>query len=64
MKDVEYFVRIAGDNLFRQWLEKERAEAIKYLTGAAEPVALHRAQGKVQLLDDLLVRLEAAKNLR
>ena len=64
MKDIEYFARISGDNLFKQWLDKERVEAIKYLTHAADLVAVHRAQGRIQLLDDLISRLEASKNLR
>lgn len=64
MKDTEYFARVAGDNMFKQWLEKERAEAIRYLTSAGDLAMIHRAQGRVQLLDDLLTRVEAGKNLR
>ena len=64
MKDQDYFARISGDPLFRQWLDKERAEAIKYLVSGMDMVVVHRAQGRVQLLDDLISRLEATKNLR
>jgi hypothetical protein len=64
MKDAEYFARVMGDNMFRKWLEKERAESIKYLTNAADLAMIHRAQGRVQLLDDLLTRVDAGKNLR
>jgi hypothetical protein len=64
MNDLEYFARIAGDNAFRQWLEAERNESIKYLTAATDQIQIYRAQGKVQLLEKMLVHLEKAKNLR
>lgn len=63
MKDNDYFLRIAGDNLFRQWLEKEKAQAITVLA-AAEGATLHRAQGRFRLIEDILNRLEDAKGLR
>jgi hypothetical protein len=63
VKDTEYFARISGDNLFKQWLDKERAEAIKYLTSALDPVLIHRNQGRLQLLDEIISRV-SEKNLR
>lgn len=62
--DVQAFRCFAGAEQFKAWLEAERATAIKYLTNAVEPHMVHRAQGKVQLLDTQLELLEKAKNLR
>lgn len=64
MTDLESFRRIAGDNPFRAWLESQRAESIKYLTSAVEPVAVYRAQGQVQLVEKMLNLLDKAKDLR
>lgn len=63
MSDTQYFVRIAGDNLFHEWLTKERASLVKQLAGS-EGTALHRAQGKYQILEEIQKHLEAAKKLR
>lgn len=42
----------------REWLEAERASAVKYLLQASDPVAIHRAQGKAQFIDELLGLLQ------
>jgi hypothetical protein len=64
MSELESFRRIAGDNPFRAWLESQRDESVKYLVNAVDPVAVHRAQGQVQLVEKMLVLLDKAKNLR
>jgi len=64
MNELEYFARIAGDNPFRQWLEKQRDESIKYLIEATDTVAIHRAQGQALFVNKLIANLDKAKNLR
>jgi hypothetical protein len=64
LSELHSFARIAGDPTFRAWLEKERDAAIKYLTSAVDPVQIHRAQGRVLLVEELLSNLEKAKGLR
>lgn len=63
MTDLEHFSRVAGDNLLRQWLEKEMASCVKFLAAADGP-ALYRAQGKYKALEEILANLEKAKSLR
>lgn len=63
MTDTKYFVRVAGDNLLNDWIEKEKAAAVKFLVGA-DGIPLHRMQGRYQLLEEIQKQLEAAKKLR
>ncbi len=63
MKEIEYFVRIAGDNLFKQWLDTEKAKTTKLLANA-EGVTLHRAQGRYSTLNEIENLMEQAKVLR
>lgn len=49
MTDAEIFSRLPA-SVLNPWLAKERDEAYKYLAEATDPVAIHRAQGKVQFI--------------
>ena len=63
-KELEVFSRLAGDSRFELWLTEQHGEAVKYLTEAREPVAIHRAQGKALFIADMKKLLEKGKNLR
>lgn len=63
MSELEHFARIAGDNAFKAWIEKEKTLLVKILATAEGPV-LHRAQGRYSMLVDIEDRLEKAKGLR
>ena len=64
MKDLQHFARIAADIPFRQCLEAERNDAIRYLIAATDQIQIYWAQGRVQLVEKMLVHLDKAKNLR
>lgn len=64
MSEIEHFRRIAGDNPFKAWLEKEKAAQLKYLINAVDPIMVHRAQGQLQLIERIETLLEKAKDLR
>jgi hypothetical protein len=64
MNDLEHFKHIAGDNLFRQWLEKERDHSLRYLVSATDTTVISRAQGIVQLIEKMIQLLDKAKSLR
>jgi hypothetical protein len=61
MKDLEVFQRLPA-SLLRPWLTKERDEAYKYLAEAPDPVAIHRAQGKVQFIQRMQDLLDKSQN--
>lgn len=63
MNKLDYFARIAGDNLFKEWLRLEKDKAVKMLA-AGEGPGLHRAQGRFLLLEELFDCIEKAKELR
>jgi hypothetical protein len=44
--------------VFKPWLERERDSAYKYLAEATDSVMLHRAQGKVLLIERMLSLLD------
>jgi hypothetical protein len=44
----------------RETLTEQRAEALKYLIGAGDLVAVHRAQGRVAVLDEFIEMLASA----
>ena len=64
MTDLTLLRRVADDRGLREFLAAERVEAIKYLTKAGDQVSIHRAQGRVQLVEELLAHLDKAQNLR
>lgn len=63
MSDLQYFARVSGDSALRAWLEQQRVGAIKYLTEATEITQIHRAQGRVRLIDEILENMAKAKGL-
>jgi hypothetical protein len=60
MKDTEVFSRLPA-GIFRPWLEKEREGMYQYLANSSDPVAFHRAQGQVQLIERMLKLLNESK---
>jgi len=64
MSELTSFARIAGDRPFKEWLENQKRLALKTMASAADPYTVGRAQGRYQLLEDILERLEKAKDLR
>lgn len=63
-QELEKFRYISGDRHFREWLETERADAVKTLAVVTETVLIARAQGKYQLVTRMLELLDKAKDLR
>lgn len=63
MNDLEVFRHIPQSAL-RPWLEKERAAAYKYLAEAADPVGIHRAQGKVQFVEKMISIFDKLQSTR
>jgi hypothetical protein len=61
MNEMEVFARVPA-SVLRPWLAKEREDAYKYLAGAADPVAIHRAQGKVHLVERMLDLLDKSQS--
>lgn len=49
---VELFRVLAGIPRFRDWVTEEEAASYKYLRNA-DGLSLHRAQGRLQLLDEI-----------
>lgn len=60
MKFPEQLVaRLRADNQFMEAVRAEREHQIKYLMGAIEPHMIHRAQGRLSLLEDMLKAVDA-----
>jgi hypothetical protein len=57
IEDAEVFSRIPA-HVFKPWLERERDSAYKYLAEATDSIMLHRAQGKVLLIERMLSLLD------
>lgn len=64
MNDIDSFVRIAGDNPFRQWLENQRDQAVRTMAEAVDEVTIYRAQGVYRFAEKQLKLLEMAKSAR
>jgi hypothetical protein len=58
--DLEIFSRIPR-NVLRPWLEKEKADAYRYLAEGTDNVVLFRAQGKVQFVEKLIKLLDESQ---
>ena len=57
-RTADLFRRLAGEPAFREWLDEKLVKEVEVLTFNVEPAALHRAQGRAQLIKtikDLLV---------
>lgn len=63
MNEKEVFARIPA-NVLKPWLEAERDKAYKYLTQAGDLPQIHRAQGRVQLIEVMLDLLDKSQNSR
>lgn len=63
MNDLERFARIP-ESVLRPYLEKKRDDAIRFLVAQADMVQVHRQQGRVQLVEEMLELLDKSKNLR
>lgn len=63
MNDLESLRRVAQDRPFREWLENELQETVRFLV-KGEGTALHRMQGQAVFIEKLLDRLTRAKDLR
>lgn len=63
MNVLDHFRHTCADNLFRTWLEQEKAKAIEALAAGDGP-ALHRWQGRFQLIKEQLELMDKARNLR
>jgi hypothetical protein len=58
--DIRLLRHAGGDNALREALVAQREHWLKFLIGG-EGVAVHRAQGRVQMLDELLRALDEAR---
>jgi hypothetical protein len=61
---AKFFVNAAHDSNIREWIKTRRETAVKTLAVASDPLNVYRAQGQLQLLDEVETLIEAAKNLR
>lgn len=61
MKDLEVFARVPA-SILRPWLEKERADAYRYLSEGTDDVVIFRAQGKVQFVEKVIKLLDEAQS--
>ena len=59
--ELQLFSGFARPALMREWLEAERAKAIKTLTNDRDMAGIHQAQGRVQLLNKMIELLEKAR---
>lgn len=50
--------------LVEKWLAAEKADAVKVLAGNADPVAIHRAQGKYAFAERIEAYVNKGKSLR
>lgn len=55
------FARIPA-SVLRPWLAKEREDAYRYLAEGVDAVAIHRAQGKVQLVERMMKMLDESQS--
>lgn len=62
--ELEAFASILKPTQFRAFLDAERDRTIKELAGATDMVNVHRAQGRMQLVERMLALLDKAKDLR
>lgn len=59
-QEIELFARMPT-NQFEAWLDEQHAVAVRYLSEAMEPVAIHRAQGKVLFINEMKKLLARTK---
>lgn len=64
LQEAELFARLGSDSRFEAWLAESKADAIKYLAGSVDAVALHRAQGKYLFIEEMEKLLAKGKTLR
>jgi hypothetical protein len=62
--DLKVFARIGPHNEFRAWLEREKADAVRHLSEAMDMVGIHRAQGRLHLVEKQITLLDKARELR
>ncbi len=62
--ELEAFASILKPTLFRAFLDAERDRAYKELAAATDMLVVHRAQGRLQLVEKMLALLDKAKDLR
>lgn len=55
---------VSEDKGLRERLEVERQRAYKYLGSTIDLVSIHRAQGRLNLVEELLADLDTARNSR
>lgn len=53
-EELRLLANIANHRALVDLLTRERDEAVRYLLAAADPVMMHRAQGRAALANDLL----------
>ena len=60
MKFTDQLVaRLRGDNQFMEAIRVERERQIVYLTQAVDLHMIHRAQGRLSLIEDMLKAVDA-----
>jgi len=62
--DLAVFRRIGNANEFRAWLEREKADAVRHLSEALDLVGIHRAQGRLHLVEKQMTLLDKARETR
>ena len=60
MSDNEVFQRMPA-SVLRPWLEKEREKEYRYLAEGVEMPMIHRAQGRVLVIERMLKLLDSAQ---
>lgn len=59
--EVDVFASILKPTQFRAFLDAERERAVKELIAVTDMVLVHRAQGRVQLVERMLALLDKAQ---
>lgn len=60
MTDIEVFQRLPAVVL-RPWLEEQREKQYRYLAEGVDMALLHRTQGKVLVIEQMLKLLDTAQ---
>jgi hypothetical protein len=64
MDEVKLFCHLGSYNEFTSWLKAQHEDAVKYLVEGREPVVIHRAQGKILFIEEMMKLANKSRNLR
>lgn len=59
-RTAQLYTRLGADRDFQEWLRETEASEMKILVKQLDPPLFHRTQGRIGLVQELLVRTSAA----